>query len=177
MVAGQTFELRHYGVKGMKWGHRKAPKEYAKLDSLKKDYKNAKKEYNRAFNKAYNRSIAAWSPIKKHRQANDARWENAADKAKALNDAKKAYKDQKKEVRKNTTIGQKIGRAAPKVGKALQVVGTLYVADVTLTGGAVTRGAYKAGKTAVKNAMSKVGDSLFKYSVLDASGKVLKRFN
>ena len=24
MVAGQEFELRHYGVKGMKWGRRKA---------------------------------------------------------------------------------------------------------------------------------------------------------
>lgn len=90
MVAGQEFELKHYGVKGMRWGHRKAPD--LNVQSAKAAYKTARKEYNRAFDKAYNRAIAAWSPIKKHRQANDARWEDAADKAEKLREAKKAYK-------------------------------------------------------------------------------------
>lgn len=84
-------ELYHYGVKGMKWGQRKN----IDVATARAAYKQAKKEYNKSFDKAYNRAIAAWSPIKKHRQANDARWEDAANKAQAANKAKSIYKKAK----------------------------------------------------------------------------------
>ena len=149
----QNYELVHYGVKGMKWGVRKAEKEYAKLDKAKVDYEKAKKAYNKSFNKAYNRSIAAYSPVKKHRDANDKRWKDAANKAEELESAKKAYKDQKKSVRKNTTVGQKIGRGLKKVGPTLGKIGTSYVYDQTFNAGRGTKAAKAfiqvAGMTAI----------------------------
>lgn len=84
-------ELYHYGVKGMKWGVRKSPEV---LDARAR-YRDAKKDYNQSFNKAYGKAAAAYSPIKKHRQANDARWEDAANKAEALRKAKSDYKQAK----------------------------------------------------------------------------------
>ena len=68
-------------------------------------------------------------------------------------------------------------RGAKAIVTALQVVGTVYSTDVALTGGAVTRATYKAGKAAAKNAMNKVGDMMFDYAVLDATGKVIRRYN
>lgn len=113
-------ELYHYGVKGMKWGVRKKRPE-TELDRLKAARKVAKKEYNRSFNKAYNRSIAAYSPIKKHRQANDARWEDAYNKGQAYDKANKAYKDAKKQEKANRTPEEKAARRkkAIKIGAAV----------------------------------------------------------
>jgi hypothetical protein len=114
-------ELCHYGVKGMKWGVRKKY-EYSSMTQDVRDkkaaYKQAKKDYNKSFNKAYNKAIAAYSPVKKHRQANDARWEDAMNKAEALDKAKSAYKTAKKvekkainkktdELNKKATFGEK----------------------------------------------------------------------
>ena len=88
-------ELMHYGVPGMKWGRRKAPT--TSYGTARAQYKAAKKAYSKSYNKAYNRSIASLSPIKKHRQANDARWEDAFNKAAELRSAKAAYKQAKQE--------------------------------------------------------------------------------
>lgn len=97
-------ELYHYGVKGMRWGHRKASYQNAATSGLRQRYdaakankKAANKAYAKAYDKAYNRSIAGLSPIKKHRQANDERWNDAIEKAKTANAADKAYKQVKKE--------------------------------------------------------------------------------
>lgn len=124
-------ELFHYGVKGMKWGHRK--KYYNddgslnKLGQARRNYKTAKKEYHKSFDKAYNKSIAAYSPVKKHRQANETRWEDAANKAEASRNAKAEYKQAKKEYKEShpmsprTKTALKIGAAA--AGTALVVYG------------------------------------------------------
>lgn len=127
-------ELYHYGVKGMRWGHRKTPYQNtaAGTSAQRQAYLNAKankrathKEYKKAFNKAYNRSIAAWSPVKKHRQANDARWDDAIEKAQASNAAKKAYKDAKKAYKQTDEYKAKRTKAI-KVGVA--VAGTALAA-------------------------------------------------
>lgn len=88
-------ELMHYGVPGMKWGRRKAPT--TSYGTARAQYKAAKKAYSKSYSKAYNRSIASLSPIKKHRQANDARWEDAFNKAAELRSAKATYKQAKQE--------------------------------------------------------------------------------
>ena len=64
-------ELMHYGVPGMKWGHRKAAPTTS-VDRAKANYRAARKTYNRSFNKA----------------AND---------AKILKEAKSVYKAEKKQ--------------------------------------------------------------------------------
>lgn len=84
-------ELYHYGVKGMKWGVRRSPE----VANARAAYRSAKKDYNKAYNKAHNKAAAAYSPFKKHRQANDARWKEAYDKANALDKAKTEYKQAK----------------------------------------------------------------------------------
>lgn len=95
-------ELCHFGVKGMKWGHRKArPKSELRnrYDSAKvertaalKKRNIARSEFNRAYNHARNRAAGGISPFKKHRQANDIRWENAENKLQAYKKAQSDYK-------------------------------------------------------------------------------------
>lgn len=92
-------ELYHYGVPGMKWGVRK--KQYGESDissdykKAKAAYKTAKKDYNDAFNKYYNKSYQAYSLSKKKRAANDERFADAINKGIALDKAKKSYKSAK----------------------------------------------------------------------------------
>ena len=88
-------ELMHYGVLEMKKKKKKASYTTS-LDSAKANYKSAKKTYNKSFNKAYDHAFAAYSPIKKHRQNNTARWEQVQKDAEALKKAKSAYNKEKK---------------------------------------------------------------------------------
>lgn len=166
MVAGQTFELQHYGVKGMKWGRRKAREEYQKLDKAKRHLNATRKNYRRTAS-ARTKSFGRSYETQQHRKATE-----------KYTAAKEAYKDQKKSVRENTTIGQKLGHAGKKaVEKTLFGIGSFYVTDVMLTGGATTRAIAKTGKAAAKSAMDKIGDKMFHYAVLDATGKVIRRYN
>lgn len=77
----------------MKWGVRK--KRPASLTKAKSNYKSAQDEYVKSFNKAYGKSLAAYSPLKKHRQNNAKRWEDATNKGNAVIKAKKVYKTEK----------------------------------------------------------------------------------
>ena len=156
--AGYSDELYHYGVKGMRWGHRKAPS-VAGTSAQRQAYLDAKankKAAGKAYSKAYNRSIAGLSPFKKHRQANDARWDDAVKKAKASNAADKAYKDAKKaykqtdEYKAKRTKAIKVGAAV--AGTALAAYGAYKVSKV-LKDKASTK-SYEAGKAAMDRWMA-----------------------
>ena len=190
-VNGKDFELQHHGVKGMKWGVRK--KKYV---TVRQGAKNANAAGRKAWQETTtanggklvgkDKNVAVYKDpvaMRRGRAAAQTARNNAikesikSDKAanKAERQRVKAEKKQLKADRALAKTGTK--NAATKIAIALQAVSSLYVADVMLTGGATTRAAYKSGKAAVKSAMSKVGDQVFKYSVLDASGKVLRRYN
>lgn len=140
-------ELYHYGVKGMKWGVRKKPEQSSiarEVQSTKAAYKNAKKEYNRAFNRYYNRAHQAYSLSKKKRAANDARFEEALNKADALDNAKTAYKTAKRarkdaikstrrELNKNASLGERLiyNEATRKKAAKYVVDNNMSMADAT----------------------------------------------
>lgn len=120
--------LMHYGIKGMKWGVRRAQSQLAvsntrkKFDSTKADYKSAKKAYAKAYNKAYNYSyvhpITQFTSKKRSAEANR-RWDDAVTKAENIQNTKKAYKQAKAErkqaikdthaeINKKASIGDKL---------------------------------------------------------------------
>lgn len=135
-------ELYHYGIPGMKWGHRKAlpiSSQRARYDAAKQQYKSDKKTYNKSYNKAYNYS--GMHPIsqfvsKKAKAESDKRWEDVYDKAAQLRKSKSAMKEAKEEY-KNSAEGR---AAAAKRAKALKVGAA--VAGTALA----TYGTYKLSK-------------------------------
>lgn len=98
--------LMHYGVKGMKWGVRRATSQLAtsdtrkRFDSAKADYKQAKKDYNKAWDSAQkytNRHPIGQFVSKKKKAESDRRWNDAIDKAEVANKAQAKYKKAKAE--------------------------------------------------------------------------------
>lgn len=138
-------ELMHYGVKGMKWGVRRYQNPDGSLTAAgrkheaKQQYKSAKKEYKKAFNKAYNKSAAAYSPIKKHRKANDERWNKAVDAADKLNESKQNYKNVKKQIKQEKQAAKNTPEAKAarqeKMKKALKVGAAVAATALAAYGG------------------------------------------
>ena len=145
MVYYESNYLCHYGLKGMKWGQRRWQNADGTFNSAgkvryfgansdhrpdsvkeaKQKYKAARKEYNKAFNNAYNHNHP-YSFSKKRRAASSARWEEAGKKAEALNKAKSEYKQAKKSVS---------GNREAKLKKAAKIGATVAAAGILAYGG------------------------------------------
>lgn len=117
--------LIHYGVKGMKWGVRKQ----RPYSGSRRAYKQANKDYSKAFNKAYNYSsthmVRQFVKGSKWQHESDRRWADANDKAEAANKAKAKYKQEKKAYKESNpgmSTKKKVAIAASVVGVA--AVGT-----------------------------------------------------
>ena len=122
-------DIQHHGIKGQKWGVRRFQNEDGTwtaagkeryggtgsindVQSAKSAYQQAKRDYNKAFNNAYNHNHP-FSLSKKKREESNARWEDAGSKAEALNKAKKAYK----ESREIAKVEKSVGKFESKVAK------------------------------------------------------------
>lgn len=97
-------ELYHYGVKGMKWGHKKARYDAVSTDgSKRRAYESAKRTLdkarddkraaNRAYSKAFKKSTSVYGA---YGPGNKQRHERTYDAAIAANKADKQYKNAKK---------------------------------------------------------------------------------
>ena len=105
-------ELYHYGVKGMKWGHRKAADERAAYKQAKKDYRYARRDANLHSYFAVGRQglKANTAAIKRKDKAElamiDAKAKYKAAKASTEEKAKKAeFKTYRKEMQKSGLVG------------------------------------------------------------------------
>lgn len=163
-------ELYHHGVKGMKWGVRRyqnsdgsltpaGKKRYAKQEVKEKRdaYRQARREYSRAFDKANTRALSRWSPSKKHREAHAERMKDVQEKAKKTEAAKKEYIDARDRNAGAVLKGQK------KVAKVLNKVGRAYVKDQTYFGGIgtkVAKGVFNtAGRASITAYKMRKGDT------------------
>jgi hypothetical protein len=171
--------LSHYGVKGMKWGKRKSlptSSIRSNLNSTKAQYKSAKKAYNKSFYDAYNHAHQAYSPFKKHRQANADRWERANADSEKVRTSKKAYKQAKKErknalnktykeINKKTSFGEKLLFNSTTRKKAAK-----YVVDNNMS---MKEARKKANKQALRNTAAFIGV----YGGIGIGGAALYKLN
>lgn len=153
-------ELMHYGVPGMRWGHRKAlpiSSQRARYDAAKQQYKADKKAYSKSFNKAY--SYSSRHPIsqyvgKKQKAESGKRWDDAYDKATQLNKSKSAMKKAKKDrkqsmksayydIKKSESIKEKLIYGGSSRKKAAK-----YVVDNNMS---ISDAKKKANKEAIRN--------------------------
>lgn len=111
--------LMHYGVKGMKWGVRHDPERVGRVKSAKANYKAAKKQYSKDFDRAYNYSsrhmISQYIKKSPTYAESNKRWETAMKSAEAVNKAKNKYKTEKKN--NKVSLKQTLDNTYGKVGK------------------------------------------------------------
>ena len=148
-------ELYHYGVKGMKWGVRRAVN--TPYGEKKSAYKQAKKDYNKAFNKAYGYTSnhRLGTKISKKMKAEEVRrWDDTNRKYDKMVKAKTDYKQAKqernqqiksvhKEINKNATLADKLTYNDNTRKKAAK-----YVVDRNMSVADATK---KANRDAVRN--------------------------
>ena len=185
-------ELYHYGVKGMKWGRRKASYETSDIRKSYDQAKANKKAARKAYNKAYDKYAA--NPLNAFTKKGTERWVDVIDKAKASNKADQEYKQAKK-ARKQAikSTARDIERRANYKDKTVYNSATYkkaakYVVDNNMTVAEATKKATGAaqrntaafvaayGALAIGAAVASAKANS-KYAVLDNAGNVLRRFN
>lgn len=169
-------ELMHYGVPGMRWGHRKArpeSPEHARYMSAKQQYKSANKAYNKSFNKAYGYSyrhaIGQYTNKKKKAESNR-RWDEAYDMAVERGKAKRAMKSAKAQYKQTDEYKAKRAKAiktgAVVAGTALAAYGTYKVSKYVKS--EAGRRSYEDGKYFIdaylKNARKEKNDATYWYN-------------
>lgn len=143
----ESTELTHYGVKGMKWGVRRAQK------GTKWDAATARKK-SRELNQKKKAYQQAESRLKNHINSRDPYFmSKKREKVNARDEARSDYKRAKKEFAENAPTRAKVERVARNGAKAvagtLAKVGEAYVVDQMFFGG--------YGTTACKEALRTVG--------------------
>lgn len=160
-VGDDNLYLMHYGVPGMKWGHRKAQlstsSTRSRYDSTKAAYKNAKKDFSKAYDKALSYSarhlIGQYTNKNKKAESNK-RWNDAYDKAKASDKARSDYENAKaqrkdkinktySDIQKKTSFGEKL-----IYNNATRKRAAKYVVD---NGMSVKEAKSRANKDAIRN--------------------------
>ena len=118
----QPDELMHYGIPGMKWGHRKAQSTsaaYNKMRNAKSAYKTARKESNKEYKKVYD--LAGNRPIINFTKKGKARYERVFgdyhDAVKNTRNKRIEYKDARKEYKQTDEYKTKRAKAI-KIGAA-----------------------------------------------------------
>lgn len=115
--------IEHYGVLGMKWGHRKAvpmSSAYTKMKTAKGAYEQAKKAYSKSYDKSYgysSRHMIGQFTNKKKKAESDKRWDETRKKANQTAKAKIEYDQAKKEYKQTDEYKEKRSKAV-KVGVA-----------------------------------------------------------
>lgn len=185
-------ELYHYGVKGMKWGKRKARYETSDIRKRYDQAKANKKAANKTYNKAYNKY--ANNPLNAFTKKGTERWNDVLDKAKAANKADQEYKQVKKarkkaikstarDIERKASFGDKMTYNSATYKKAAKYVvdNNMSVAEATKKAKgdawkntAAFVAAYGAVAIGAAAASAKANS---KYAVLDNAGKVLRRYN
>lgn len=161
-------DIEHHGVKGMKWGVRRAKPQSTsdirkRFDSAKSDYKDAKRAYSKSYNNAYNYSSR--HPIgqftnKNKKAESDRRWDDTINKADKLNKAKSKYRQAKNErkqkiaevhrdINKNAKLGEKLVYNDATRKKAAK-----YVVDNNMTMSEATK---RANQDAIRNTAAIIG--------------------
>ena len=169
-------ELMHYGVPGMKWGHKKArplSADRSRYVNAKSRYKADNKAYNKSFNKAY--SYSSRHPIsqyvgKKQKAESGKRWDDAYDKAVQANKSKSAMKQAKKEYHQTNEYKAKRAKAiktgAVVAGTALAAYGAYKVSKYVKS--EAGRRSYEDGKYFIdaylKNARKETNDATYWYN-------------
>lgn len=163
-------ELKHYGIKGMRCGHRK--KYYNDDGSLnargqarqtmrdsKSAYKMAKKAYGKSYDKAalYSMNRPITSRYGKRKEKSDALWNDAKAKSKQADKAKAQYKKAKQDYELAKT-GISDPKAAKKEVARRKAVNNLVMraAGQTVAGIAMTA----AGRAMTSKGKSFVGEHL-----------------
>ena len=139
-------DLCHYGIPGMRWGHKKVKPisvERARLQSAKAAYKTANRAYSKAHAQARNydtnpivrsaRSNGFTNELRK--KASDRKWDDALKKGKEAYKAEQNYKQAKKEYKQTDEYKAKRAKAikvgAAVAGTALAAYGAYKVSKIT----------------------------------------------